>query len=215
MGSKHQHVGSSMLAFAMLAWAPGAAAAEGWYVRADAGVSIDGAADISASAPLGGEASYEDGSLISAGLGYAASNGWRFEAEISRRESDLGAAPLLDPGGSVAITAFMANLYRDFGDGGFRPYIGAGLGYAQTELQATFTPPFSTPVIDNDDAGLAYQVMLGASVDAGAHAAIDFGYRYFAAPGFEGTGIAPPATTFNVEADSDEHALVAGFRWSF
>lgn len=208
---------ASLAAFATLLCAPSVAtAAEGWYVRVDAGVSVDGSADISASgAPFGGDASYEDGALTSAGLGFAVSNGWRFEVEVSKRENDLGVAPFLDPGGSVETTAFMANVYKDFGDGALRPYLGLGLGVAQSELRATFTPPLSTPVVDNDDSGLAYQIMLGATFDLGARAAIDFGYRYFAAPGFEGTGVTPPAATFPVGADFEHQALTAGLRWTF
>lgn len=189
--------------------------AEGSYIRADTGASIDGSADIGADAPVGGEASYQDGSLLSPGIGYANSSAWRFESEFSGRHSDLGAAPLLDPGGSVEVTAFMANLCRDFGDGGIRPYVGLGLGYAQTEMQATLAPPLVSLVVDDDDARLAYQVMRGGSADVGAHARVDFGCRYFAAPGFEGIGTTPPAATFSVEADFDEHALVADLRWSF
>jgi opacity protein-like surface antigen len=109
----------------------------------------------------------------------------------------------------------MANVYYDLGSGSLRPYLGVGAGFAQTELEATFTPPLGTPVVDNEDTGLAYQIMLGASFDPGSSFVVDFGYRYFVAPGFEGSGVIAPAATSNVEADFEQHALTVGLRWGF
>jgi opacity protein-like surface antigen len=213
--SKRPRAVPSLVTLAVVACAPGVASAEGWYTRADVGASVGGSADINGAAPMGGDASYEDGSLLSAGLGYAVPNGWRFEAELSRRDNDLDAAALLDPGGSVETIALMANIYRDLGTGKVKPYFGLGFGVAQSELQATFTPPLNPPVVDNDDTGLAYQIMLGATFDTGSRVVVEFGYRYFVAPGFEGTGVTPPATAFPVEADFEQHALAAGLRWNF
>lgn len=190
-------------------------ATEGWYARADIGAPIEGSVDISSSAPLGGDASYEGGALMSAGMGYAFLGGWRLEGEFARRQNDLGAAPLLDPGGSMDTTALMANLYWDFGAESIRPYFGLGVGYAKAQVRGRFTPALSSPILDDSDSGVAYQLSLGVAVELTEHVTLDLGYRYFAAPDFEGAGATSPASAFPVEADIDHQALAVGLRWSY
>jgi opacity protein-like surface antigen len=71
------------------------------------------------------------------------------------RKSELGAAPLLDPGGEIQATALMASVFYDFGTGPFRPYAGFGLGVANVELEAAFTPPLQTVAVADDETAFA------------------------------------------------------------
>ena len=206
----------SMMLAALAVAAPSAASAsEDWYGRIDVGVSVDGAADISSNVPLGGDAPLDDAALGALALGFARDDGWRVELELSRREHDLAAAALLDPGGSVEATALLVNLYRDFGDGRVIPYLGFGLGLASVDLQAGFTPPLSPAVVDDTDVTFAFQIAGGVSVSLSPTIDLDLGYRYFAAPGFEGNGTAPPLISIPVDADLSHHALTLGARFDF
>lgn len=192
-----------------------AEAGDGWYGRADVGISIGGDADISSDVPLGGNASLDAAALGAAALGFAREDGWRFELELSRRENDLDAAALLDPGGSVEATAILVSLYRDFGEGRVVPYVGLGLGLAEINLEAAYTPPLNPAAVDDADMVFAYQVAGGAAVRLSPTIDLDIGYRYFAAPGFEGKGAAPPFTSIPVDADVSQHALTVGVRFEF
>lgn len=209
-------IGLSLALATLAVSAPSAAhAAEGWYGRADVGMSIGGDADISSDVPLGGDVSLDTAVLGAAALGFAREDGWRFELELSRRENDLDAAALLDPGGSVEATAILVNLYRDFGEGRVVPYVGLGLGLAEISLEAAYTPPLNPAAVDDADMVFAYQVASGAAVRLSPTIDLDIGYRYFAAPGFEGKGAAPPFISIPVDADISQHALTVGVRFEF
>ena len=215
-GRRLPEVGLSLVLAAIALSSAGVAhASEGWYGRVDAGVSVDGSADISANTPLGGGASQDSATLGAVALGFARDDSWRVELELSRRENDLDAAALLDPGGSIEATALLVNLYRDFGEGRVVPYLGAGLGVAEIDLQAAYTPPLGPAAVDDTDMVFAYQVAGGAAVRLSPTIDLDIGYRYFAAPGFEGKGAAPPFTSIPVEADVSQHALMVGIRFDF
>jgi opacity protein-like surface antigen len=207
----------SLAIVAIVAGVPSIAQAEdNWYVRADLGHSVEGSADISAGAPIGGDVPLEGAIMGSAGIGYTLGNGWRIEGELARRENDLETAPLLDPGGSIGATSLMLNAYYDFGgDGAFTPYVGAGIGAASVQVDASFTPPLSPVGVDDEATVLAYQVMAGVAISLSPSLDLDVGYSYFAAPSIEVTGAAPPVLSVPFEVDLSHHAIKAGLRWSF
>ena len=172
--------------------------------------------------PLGGSASLDTAALGAVALGFAREDGWRFELELSRRENDLDGAALLDPGGSVGATALLINLYRDFGEGRVVPYLGLGLGMAEVELQASSSLSLTPGSVDDTDVTFAYQVLGGVAVRLSPTIDLDIGYRYFAAPDFEGTGLVtsgpspfPPSIPVPVDADISQHALSVGVRFDF
>ena len=217
-GTERRGLASSLVIAALMAGVPGIAqAADNWYVRADLGYSVDGGADISASAPIGGDVSLDGAIMGSAGVGYSLDNGWRIEGELARRENDLGSAPLLDPGGSVGATSLMLNAYFDFGggDAAFTPYVGAGIGVANVQVDASYTPPLSPVAVDDEETALAYQVMAGVAISLSPSLDLDVGYRYLASPSIELAGAAPPVLSVPFEVDLSHHAVTAGLRWSF
>lgn len=190
-------------------------AGEGWYGRLGAGTGLDGEASISAGAPLGGDASLEDMSLVELGIGYGRADGWRAEVKLTRWDAGIEAGPLLDPGGSAEISTLMFSVYRDFGDGAFKPYVGAGVGVSNLELAASYTPPLSPVAVDADATTFSYEVGLGVGIEVAPRLALDLGYRYLTAIGYEATGAAPPSTAIPVDADISMHTLVVGLRWTF
>jgi opacity protein-like surface antigen len=214
-----RRLGQSVLALgaalAALSGANAANAAEGWYARGAAGWGAEGGADISSDGPLGGDADLDESTTVAVALGTARGEHWRFEAELSRRDSELAAAPLLDPGGEVQATALMANVFYDFGTGPIRPYAGLGLGVAIVELEATFTPPLQTTAVADDGTAFAYQVMAGVAIEVSPNVTLDFGYQYFSTPGVETEGVQTPALVLPVDVDYSQHALMAGLRWNF
>ena len=70
-------------------------------------------------------------------------------------------AVVADGRGEISQTALFVNGYYDFNTiGTFRPYVGAGLGFADVEV--TYRPS-GVPVIDDSETKFAYQVKAGAT----------------------------------------------------
>lgn len=112
----------------------------------------------------------------------------RLEAEFGYRENEIDGV-----GEDFEQLSYMANVYHDFLPGWqIRPFLGLGIG-----------------AVDSDDGGvgvaeggtdLAYQGMVGASLQVDSEFSVDAEYRY--------TG---------VDADDrlDNHALLVGLRFNF
>lgn len=122
---------------------------------------------------------------------------------------------LLEPGASLGVTGLMGGVYRDFGDGPLQPYVGVRLGLADVGFTARYVPPLNSAAIDDNAVTIAHELDAGVAIALSSRLHLDVGYRYFAAPGFEGNGAAPPVTSTDVEADVATHAWSAGTRWSF
>lgn len=66
-----------------------------------------------------------------------------------------------DGRGSLETSTFYVNAYYDFmHEDAFSPYLGVGVGYADTDVNYK---PSGVSVIDDSDSGFAYQFILGAS----------------------------------------------------
>lgn len=187
-------------------------ASEGWYGRADIGHSTGGDMFFSTS---GGSVTIdmEDGWSQSVGGGYAFSNGVRIEGEISRRANDL--EPLVDnlDEGDITATAGTLNVFFDFNrDGRIQPYVGAGLGFANLDLDAYNAA--NPEVIHDSDSVMSYQLMVGVGIVLSEQLTLDIGYRHFEASDleFDGTDSGIP-TVFS--SDYNHQSLSAGLRWSF
>lgn len=88
--------------------------------------------------------------------------------------------------GGHKILRAMANAYLDFGDGDFRPYVGAGLGYADYKARL-FAPraPFPTEdpilIIDDHKGDLTYQLMAGGAYEISPGISLTAQYRWMSA----------------------------------
>jgi opacity protein-like surface antigen len=181
---------------------------------------------------------FDDGFAVNGALGYRF-NLFRVETEISFMNNEvdragggalaagLGVLPS-DATGNVNLRALMFNLYHDI-DLGFtcwRPYVGAGIGFYQSEINSLYPQFFgdplmgaafnNTPVNATSDVELAYQFRAGASRVVGERTEIFIGYRYFHGEDatFAAAPLATPATpTFNL--DADVHSAEVGLRVRF
>ena len=164
--------------------ATNASATEGWYGRVDVGMSFDAVADD------GVENELEDAIIYSGGVGYAFPGGFRLEGELSYHDNEF------DPASQeINATAAMINGYYDFNRGGrFEPYLGAGVGYADYDLD-----------FDNQGA-FAWQALAGVAIGLTDRLDLDLGYRYFNIPEADFSG---------VDVTLEEHSIMAGIRWQF
>jgi len=173
---------------------------------------------------------FDSGFLANAAIG-ARINAFRLEFETSfmNNEVDLaGAAGLSSPSpGNVNLRAYMFNAYYDiqFRNTCWKPYVGAGIGTYQSEINGlipeffgTIGPPFnSTPVNATSDMPFAYQFRAGVTRPLGCHTELFTGYRYFHGNELEFAAApfaAPGATTFHPDG-AKVHAIELGVRVNF
>ena len=192
-----------------------APAYEGFYLRADIGLGQwDGEFGQQDVANNGGsfvDDSFDRNAVIIGGIGWQAGNGLRFDVTGEYRAGagidalDNISIQLDDPPGDLqANTAYaagiesyvgMLNGYWDIARlDSVTPYIGAGIGFARSEVSdvtttstATFTDAatgeqtkfgatgFSEPASRTK---LAWSLMAGASIDLDSGTKLDLGYRY-------------------------------------
>jgi opacity protein-like surface antigen len=174
---------------------------------------------------------FDSGFLINAQLGYRFDL-FRVEAEFSFMNNAVETAgsggASSASSGNIGLRAYMANIYHDFqiSDWLWEPYVGAGIGIYQSEINSMYPDFFGTipdpffervPLNTTSDMPLAYQFRVGASRPVGQRTELLIGYRYFRGEELE-FGAAPFATpaapTFHPDG-ADIHSLEAGLRVRF
>jgi len=123
----------------------------------------------------------------------------------------IGGTGALDAAGDVTALSGMINGLVDFGpDDGFQFYAGGGVGYAKVDFDASVNstgPGF----IDDDDSGLAWQLIAGVrapitdSIDAGVK------YRFFNVGGLNFND----AFGRDVDGDWQSHSLLGTITFNF
>ena len=154
---------------------------------------------------------------------------FRLELETSfmNNEVDLaGAGGLSSPSpGNVNLRAYMFNVYHDvqFQNSCWRPYVGAGIGIYQSELNGLIPEFFSSvgnfseyPINATSDMPLAYQFRAGVSRQIGCRSEFFSGYRYFKGEELEfaSAPFAQFAPTFHPDG-AEVHAIEFGVRVNF
>lgn len=117
--------------------------------------------------------------------------GLRLEAEVSYRTNEVDgdwvtnnnvdapdSGPLNYDHSAVAV---MANVWWDFDVGGFRPYVGGGIGWADVEAEGSYVNGDVVPFSFSDD-GFAWQLGAGVNFQVSPSVLLGVGYRYFEAP---------------------------------
>ncbi|WP_082701209.1 outer membrane protein [Erythrobacter sp. YT30] len=85
-------------------------------------------------------------------------------------------AVIADGQGDVSNLGIFANVFYDIQTGsGFKPYVGAGVGYQSTDVEYS---PSGVLVGDDSDGSFAYQAMAGASFELSEQAEIFGQYTY-------------------------------------
>lgn len=116
-----------------------------------------------------------------------------------------------DGQGSIDSTFLMANAYYDFdlADFPLKPYVGAGLGAAQVEVDYS---PSDVTIVDDDSSVFAYQAMAGVTYPLNDSFELFGGYRYRATADVEVDVALLPAT---LEIENDSHLFEVGVRFAF
>lgn len=183
------------LAAAALALTAGSAMAQdaGWYVRGEVGATSGGQVDADT-----GAIDLDDGWIVGGGGGYAFNNGVRVEGELLYVDNDLDTAS----GGDSSMVGAFANVAYEFNNTGrIRPFIGAGVGFAQVS--------YDDGVTDDDDIGFAYQAKAGVAYDINERMTAELAYRYIAVTDVEFDTV--PGSPLS--GDYDNQAVTIGLRY--
>ena len=196
-----------------------AAHAEGWYVGGFVTPYTD-ADDIEFGTALGTVTTTFEGDMGFGGVVAGREIGsWRVEGEWSARDFEvedhiLGGAALPGPTGSLDASSYMVNAIYDFNrDGTVAPYLGAGAGWTEVELDDFGVAPVPQ-VLSDDDSGFAYQLIAGLGFNLGERWNLFVDYRLLVADGLEVT-VTPGAGGVTSEVDFETQSLQVGARFRF
>ena len=183
--------------------------------------------DVSGISGLDVDFEFDRGFVIEGAAGYAHDSGIRGEFAVGYRQNDIdditlsaGGATIsvadvlsganIQLGGEVQAVSVMGNLYYgpDLG-GGWRPFVGAGVGVAFLDSELELTSGGTSVSASADDTVFAYQGMAGIEYDIPVDwggLALGLRYAYFATEDME---LAP-----GIEAEYSSHAIMFGVRIS-
>lgn len=209
------------------------------YFRLDAGYSKAGDAEIkdrnfAADGMICGDAACTEAATLNdvgSSPVVAAGLGWRFSPNF---RADLTAAYRggyqLDDNDSasnfkadIKSTNVMLAGYYDGAFDRFRPYVGAGIGWAQNKI-GTITNTgtgFTNEIPGGTWSGLAWSLMAGLGIRLGSSLTLDLGYRYIdlgkiETPAGDASCTSPVPCTFSYSGLSGKlhaHELMLGLRF--
>lgn len=142
--------------------------------------------------------------------------GLRAEVEVAYRENQVDGLwtsnTTAPPGTSGTLDidhstfSVLANLWYDFDVGGISPYVGGGIGWADTEIEGNYlggaTGPFSF-----SDSGFAWQLGAGINFDVSPNIKLGVGYRYFEGPDVT-VGSINTLNSATSDVDSENHSAL-------
>ena len=115
-----------------------------------------------------------------------------------------------DGQGEVSSIAVYANAYYDFDTGTqFRPYVGAGIGFADVDVEYA---PSGVGIIDDGETKFAYQLKAGASFAATDQVEVYGEYAYRATEDIEVNNDLFPGT---LEIENQANTFAVGVRYRF
>lgn len=207
---------------ALLAASAPAQAGSGWYFSLTGGANWQADQSFSASTVATDTLTFspdsDAGWIIGGAVGLSLSNmvqGLRVEAEVAYRQNQVdgvwaSSAAVSDAGTldyEHSTLSVLANVWYDFSLGDVSPYIGGGLGWADSDLDGRFVGG-GLPTISHSDSGFAWQLGAGVNFDVSSNVKLGLGYRYLVAPDVRiGAPLAINGATGDVE--SENHAAVA------
>lgn len=171
---------------------------------------------------------FNDGFAINTALGHEFEL-FRLEFEYSYFNNQVATAGAGIPGvgnfvsdasGNISVKAYMLNVYHDFDFGGpLKPYVGAGIGLFQSEINSllpSFFATLGTPTLGvntTSDVCFAYQFRAGVNYELTRRTELFTGYRFFD-NGDPLTFAAEPFGVFYPDS-ATFHNLEAGLRVKF
>ncbi|QPC99748.1 outer membrane protein [Qipengyuania soli] len=218
------------ISFAACACATPASAAEddAWYVAVAGTVSIldDSETEVvGLPAPIG---TVKTVNAMGTGYGFTVAVGreigmarLEIEGGYASNDSDHYVA-IAPPTGTIAAEGghkswrVMGNAYLDFGSGDLRPYLGAGVGYADIKARLfSARPPFPNEapllILDDNKGEFVYQLMAGGAYNVSPKIAVTAQYRWMSA----GKVHFRDLSNFEVIREHEGHNIDLGVRVRF
>lgn len=187
---------------------PASAAHAEWYVGADGGIQWLQDSDVDGGG-LSRDTDYDAGPVVLGQAGYRFDSGLSLEGELGWRGNDVDSVSGLSAGGDVNTWSLMANAIYDFNRAGpFHPFLGAGIGAAHHDSDATVG---GVSAYSGDEWAFAYQAFAGVGYDLNDTWSLKAQYRYFGTADYD---VTTPAGT-GLEAEYDSHAVLIGFTVRF
>jgi len=161
-------------------------ATEGGYIGIQSGAAQAADAD-GASSTNTWTTEYDLGFTIGAVAGYDFGH-LRFEGEFAYQKNGFDRSSSLGPGlpggsylgGDLKTLSGLANVIFEFeNESSITPFIGAGIGIANLEVDNLRSPVFPGST-NADDTVFAYQFIAGISIAVSERIALDLSYRYLA-----------------------------------
>ena len=187
--------------------------ADGVNISADVGMALAEDADMGIKGdPFELKTEFDSGLAVAGAIGYRMGN-FRVEAEVGYQENDLDEWSAFGVGiplsGDMNATSFLANGYYDFANSSkFTPFITAGLGMANVEINDLTVPGFGLFPASDDDTVFAWQVGAGVSYAVNANFDLELKYRFFMTDDLEFED--------DVYVDSpSSHNIYLGMRYTF
>lgn len=203
----------------------------GYSKAADAGIrdknfAVDGLICAPPACAASGELNHVGKSpVFSAGLGWRINPSVRTDLTVAYRggyqleDSDA----FSDFKADITSTNLMLAGYYDMSLGPTRPYVGAGVGWAQNKIGTVTNTGagFSTESPGGTWSGLAWSLMAGLGIPLGSRLTLDVAYRYINLGKIESQSGAltcapaacPGATYSGLTGNLRAHELMVGFRF--
>jgi opacity protein-like surface antigen len=197
----------------------------GWYLRGDIAYSsnVDSInTDFGFTPPLSYSES-EDPIFGSLGFGYHINNYLRaevnfgyapgFSQSVNYNDGTIFAAGSIDNHSWTGII----NGYVDLGTYvGFTPYVGAGIGFLQSnyDVDARYVDATTALTIDDDQTNynFAYTLNAGVAYEVASNLSIDLGYQFLSSPDAEYAAV-QNFTTYPIESGIEYHQFKVGLRY--
>ena len=167
----------------------------------------------------GATTTFDTGYMFSGAAGYRWSSLVRTELEANYRKANIDAIAGAPSPGRQQVIGLMGNVLFDVGSiGGFRPYVGGGVGIGwnkwsgvQGAISATF-PTGTALFTDRDSAALQWQGIAGLSHSFGERVEGFVEYRYI---GLSKNQFASAGGALASHHDDRSHNALVGIRYNF
>lgn len=195
-----------------------------WYAGVQGAVTFVEEAETEISnRPVVDEMDFDKGYGVGVNLGYAPGgtgtilDKLRFELEYYYRKNDISGVDVLPASGEVSSKTAMINAYYDIPLKGYQivPYLGAGIGIAETEIEADSI----LLRVQDEDTVFAWNAMagIGYTPDYMPSTVWSIGYRYFATdePRYRSQSVPLFFPAGDVKHEYGMHTVEAGVRYMF
>ncbi|MEQ9815278.1 MAG: outer membrane beta-barrel protein, partial [Azospirillaceae bacterium] len=191
--------------------------ARGWYLGVAGGGNFVEDLDLRINDTLTGGLDVNEGWAVLGSAGYGFESGFRVELETGYRSNDIGELDNADgttsaTRGSLDTVTIMGNVLLDLRNPTrFTPYIGIGVGAANTAME--LFDAGGTLLVDDDSWNFAFQGIVGVALAITNNLSLTLDYRYTQATDLSWTGV-DGVTAYEAD-ETRNHAVMAGLSYTF